>query len=86
MPYVTSVERIGIQEGIQQGIQQGILNNSREDVIDILEVRFGSPPGSITQIINSIDEISILKILHKKAVTTGSLNEFEAVLKDIHRD
>ena len=24
MPYVTSVERIGIRKGIQQGIQQGI--------------------------------------------------------------
>ena len=29
MPYVTSVERIGIRKGIQQGIQQGIQRDRR---------------------------------------------------------
>ncbi|MBE9542175.1 MAG: transposase, partial [Proteobacteria bacterium] len=41
MEYVTSIERIGIKKGIQQGIQQGIVKNAQEDVIDILETRFG---------------------------------------------
>ena len=30
MPYVTSVERIGIRKGIEQGIQQGIQQATRE--------------------------------------------------------
>jgi hypothetical protein len=81
MPYITSVERIGIQKGIQQGIQQGILQNAREDVIDILETRFVDVPQSIVATINDIEDTSILKILHKKAITVGSLPEFEDTLK-----
>lgn len=50
-------------EGIQQGIQQGIVKNAQEDVIDILETRFGVVPGSIVEIIKGIYDPSILKIV-----------------------
>ena len=36
MPYVTSIERLARQEGISEGV----LQKGREDVIEVLEVRF----------------------------------------------
>lgn len=57
-----------------------MLQKSREDVIDILEIRFEIIPRSILSVLNEINDPSILKILHKKAVTVKSLDEFEQVL------
>ena len=80
MPYVTSVERRGIQQGIQQGIEQGVLQNAREAVVDILEVRFGNVPQSMVQRIHAMEDLDLLKMLHRKAATVPSLEEFEATL------
>lgn len=39
MPYITSVERIGIQKGM--------LQNAREAVLDALEARFATVPSAV---------------------------------------
>lgn len=70
----------GKQEGIQQGMQQGMLQKSRDDVIDILELRFEIVPRSILKVINEINDPSILKSLLKKAVTVKSLDEFGRII------
>jgi len=74
MPYVTSVERIGIKKGI------------RESVIDNLEVRFQVVPQSIAEALEEIEDVSVLKMLHKKAVTVGSIDEFMQFLKETNKD
>ena len=76
MPYITSIERLGIQ----QGIQQGILQNAREDILDILETRFADVPQSIVEEINRIDDSTILKMLLKRAIAMSSVEEFEKAL------
>jgi len=70
----------GVQQGIQQGIQQGMLQKSREYLIDTLEIRFEIIPRSILRVLNEINDPSILKSLHKKAVTVTSLDEFKECL------
>ena len=72
MPYVTSIERLGIQTGR--------LTSCREDVIDILEIRFEIVPSSLREMINEIDDINQLKILLKQAVTIASLAEFQQLI------
>jgi hypothetical protein len=74
MPYITSVERLGIQQGIQQAV--------REDVLDILETRFARIPQSVVEAVNRIENPAILKILLKRAIIVGSLEEFEQVLDE----
>ncbi|GLI36473.1 hypothetical protein [Desulforhabdus amnigena] len=101
MPYVTSVERRGIQKGIQKGIQQGIekgiekgietgikkgirqglLQNSRESIIEILEARFEIVPSSISKNISAMEDLSLLKMLLKKAATVDSLQKFKEILE-----
>ncbi|MBW1759053.1 MAG: hypothetical protein JRI88_01790 [Deltaproteobacteria bacterium] len=75
-----SLKEQGMQQGIQQGMQQGILQDAREALIDILEVRFEviSPP--MVKILNDINDSSILKILRRKAVKVKSLDEFGRVI------
>ncbi len=58
MPYITSVERIGIQKGIeqglQQGLQQGMLEDAREMVLEALSFKFGVVPVEVAEAIKSI--------------------------------
>jgi hypothetical protein len=76
MPYITSVERIGIEKGLQQGI----LKNAREVVLDDLEVRFARVPPALAERIQGLDDPTFLRTLHRRAITVGSLAEFEQVL------
>ncbi|MBI4871226.1 MAG: hypothetical protein HY814_06625 [Candidatus Riflebacteria bacterium] len=41
MPYITSVERLGIEKGIQQGIDQGLSQGQRRTLLRLLRRRFG---------------------------------------------
>jgi len=76
MPYVTSVERLGQIKGQREGS----LQNAKESVIEVLEVRFEEVPVTIVETINQIQDTSMLKSLHRQAITIGSIEEFEALL------
>ena len=47
MPYITSVERIGMEKGIQQGIQQGKQLGAVDMLLRQIERRFGLPSASL---------------------------------------
>jgi len=53
MPYVTSVERIGIEKGLQQGLQQGRQEGRQEGegvlLQKLLQRRFGALPEWVGQ-------------------------------------
>jgi len=72
MPYITSFER--------DGIQQGRLQMSRENVIDVLETRFSTVPDALRNSIFAIEDLAMLKQLHKRAITVTSVQEFEELL------
>lgn len=72
MPYVTSFER--------DAILLGSLQTTREDVIDILETRFSTVPDTLRNSIFAIDDLALLKRLHKRAITVTSVQEFEELL------
>jgi hypothetical protein len=69
----------GIQQGMQQGIQQGIqqgMQAAREGVIEILEERFSIVTKSVLRTLKEIDDPDVLKMLYKKALRVGSVQEF----------
>lgn len=76
MRYVTSIERLAKEEGIQQGI----LQKAREDVIKILQTRFGVVSEPVVEVINGIENMSMLETLFTSAITIGSIEEFQQVL------
>ena len=72
MRYVTSIERLGIQ----QGMQQGYLSDARDSVIENLETRFGSVPKLLKKRITQIDDMDKLRELRRKAILVPSIKEF----------
>jgi flagellar biosynthesis/type III secretory pathway protein FliH len=91
MPYITSVERLarqeglsqGIAEGISQGISQGIIQKGREDVIEVLEVRFQEVPTEVIQRVNEIEDPALLKTLLREAIALESVEQFLGYLQSI---
>ena len=89
MPYVTSVERVGIKigekigekRGEKKGEKKATLRTYREAVIEILKARFGGIPAALTSVVNGLDDQAVLKGLLKEAATTPSIEAFEAALK-----
>jgi hypothetical protein len=80
MRYVTSIERLAKQEGIEEGLQEGILQMGRDNLIEVLETRFGEVPTSIIDAVNNINDSSVLKNLHKRAIAIPSISEFQQLL------
>ena len=52
------------------------METSRGDLIEVLEERFGTISQTLRSRLRAITDPDVLKSLHKKAVNTGSLEEF----------
>ena len=78
MRYVTSIERLAKEEGIEEGM----LLTNRENVIKILQTRFGVVPEPVVEVINGIENMSMLETLFTSAITIGSIEEFQMVLNE----
>ena len=78
MPYITSVERIGIQKGLQQGA----LEESQQLIIETLDERFGAVPSFVSDAILQIQDHNQLRALHRRAIRSASIEEFRKKLNN----
>ena len=76
MPYITSIERHGIEKGLQQGRLQAL----QEAVADLVEARFPHVPGALRDQIVAIEDPARLKELHRRAAVASDIEEFRASL------
>ena len=72
MPYVTSVEKIGIEKGMQQGM----LLEAQDMLIEVLAERFGGVSGELSEQIKRIDSRERLKDMLRQALRVKSFDEF----------
>ena len=71
----------GIEKGIEQGRAEGQRKSTLEDLIDVLEIRFGlGAAHPIADRIAAIDDLQRLKQLHRAAIQVSSLEAFEQAL------
>ncbi|MCL1466794.1 Rpn family recombination-promoting nuclease/putative transposase [Argonema galeatum] len=68
------------EEAIEEGIQQGVLQAVRGDVIEVLEMRFQEVSPELNEALNKINDVSVLKQLHRVAITVNSISEFQQLL------
>ena len=71
MPYITGFEI------------DGMVKNARESVIEVLETRFAVVPSRLSDRLNSLDNLTQLKQLHKQSITVTSVDRFEQILAQI---
>ena len=78
MPLVSPWER----RAMARGHDQGVLETAREDVVEVLALRFGEVPSSLGERVEQIDDPAELKNLLRRATTANSLDEFEMELAE----
>ena len=61
MPYITSIERIGIQKGIEQGIEQGIRQGESTLLLRLIELKFGAASEAVIRQIREADANTLLQ-------------------------
>jgi hypothetical protein len=95
MPYVTSVERLGmqkgfeqglqqgLQQGVQQGLQQGKLQAARDMLLEVVAVRFGGVPDDVLAVVRRLETVEPLHALLRQALTCTSLEAFRAALHTV---
>jgi len=67
----------GIQQGVQQGVQRGIIKNAKENILEILELRFGKVPPEIVEKINQTNDPEILRNFLKQGVQAKNLDQLQ---------
>jgi len=82
---MTTIAEALFNKGVQQGIQQGKIQTIRENVIDLLTIRFGAPSRSVIRTIEGIEDLSLLEALKSKAMIAPSLWAFSADMKKMLR-
>ena len=80
MPFISPMEELIQEEAMERGLQQGTLQTQRENILDLLQVRFGEIPQSVVETVNGLEDITTLKQLFLQAISVGSLAEFEQLL------
>ena len=59
MPFISPMEELireeAMEQGLEQGIQQGTLRSQRENILDLLQVRFGEVPPSVVEAVNRLE-------------------------------
>ena len=78
MPYITSIERIGMERGMERGLQQG----AQQMLLDALDERFGTLPETVFDAIYQIQDPEQLSLLLRHAIRSASLEEFQSLLSD----
>jgi len=78
MPYITSIER--------SGIERGSLQSKRESIIELLETRFSEVPLELRAVLNQIEDLEFLKQLFKRSITVASVEELQQLIPKDEED
>lgn len=80
MRYVTSIERLAMQEGREEGLEEGRQAGMREMLVETLRTRFGEVTEELLGRLNQVQDEEILKMLNRQALLADTLAEFEEAM------
>ena len=75
MPYVTSVERIGMRKGMEQGIQQGQRQGLLAGIRLGLKLRFGAEGVALLPELYHIEDVALLQAVQEALETVKTPDE-----------
>ena len=82
MPYVTSIERLGMQRGLEQGLGQGLAQGMRDTIKAVIEVRFGHISEAVAAEVAAISNPSVLRNARAAVMTAASVEDLRAIWRD----
>lgn len=61
---------------IEQGIEQGQVQILHDNILELIDIRFGGTSEAVTEQITAVANITILRQLHREAATAATLDAF----------
>ena len=72
--------RRGFKKAIEEAGDEGHLEARKEDILELLRLRFGEVPNEVEDKIKKTSDIDRLNEIFKMAATVKSMDEFEEFL------
>ena len=63
---------------MERGLQQG--QEGAQQTLEILDERFGELPDTVSDAIHQVQDLAQLRLLHRQAIRSASLEEFQRAL------
>ena len=79
MPYITSVERLGIKKGIEQGMQQGMQQGLLAGIELGLELKFGSEGLGLLPEVSKVEDVDVLRAIQQGLKRVNTLDELRRI-------
>ena len=67
----------GEQRGEQRGIEIGSLQAKRQDIVELLQIRFHTVPATLVEHVNAINSLERLNAVFKQAATVESIDHLQ---------
>ena len=80
MPYLTSIERLALEEGEKKGKIEGKIEGLLEGIETGLKERFPTAEPTLMPQIRTLHDIDKLRAIHKRLWTASSLNEIRDLI------
>ncbi len=71
------------QEFIQEGIEEGQIQTLQENILDLLNIRFGLASAEVTQQVTAVTDSDTLRQLHREAAMAPSVAVFLQTLANL---
>jgi predicted transposase/invertase (TIGR01784 family) len=68
------------QTWVEEGIERGAVQATRDNILELLEIRFGTVPDRVAVALAGGETLAQLKAIHRQAAMATSLSEFEMAL------
>jgi len=81
VPYLSSIERIGLQKGLEQGRQEGSVEEGQVMVLEAVSIRFGVVPEDVVGAVHAITAQETLRTLLRQAIAVPDLVAFREALR-----
>jgi len=75
-----------VQDWINEGIEKGRIKTLQEDILGVLEERFGIIKKGLGKRVKAIDDPDVLKSLFKKSIKVAGLGEFAILLQEVEEE
>jgi len=73
----------GIEEGMEKGMEKGLVEARREDILELLRLRFGDVSDEMRGKIITLEDVAKLNEVFKLAATAKDMEEFERKVKEV---
>ncbi len=81
MEFLSTMEERAIERSQQIGEQIGAKENCRQNILDLLQMRFNSVPETLVESLNNIEDLAFLKQLLLETIRVNSIVEFEELIQ-----